>query len=377
MKLSHLLSSLLSLQCYFSLAECEPILIIALPKSDTTKVSASWERGDEILPGALKAIDEVKNGSLSLNLTLFVATSARQGFPYSGNVLEIIFNLIRQKRVSDIIGIAGVFHPNILAVIGRFQLPISSLIHFDEVPHGSSVHYLTASISTLADSILAFLNMIHPKKFEIITEMEESNYLMVSHQLSTKANTVLNMSIQVVNKYHPFSTVLDRIFDFNIHAILLSVSPSTALSILCEAYKRGLTWPTYAWILHSYRLDDLLRTSMSNELCSVQKILEGVFIFQLTYEAIDSKLELYSMTDSRYNPYAFLLHDSIWNLVGTRSHSHSSEATSQGHFKSYKSDSSKIYIYHNLNSTASLVGIYNGTSHTLTNIRDRCDIHRL
>ena len=87
MKLSHLLSSLLSLQCYFSLAECEPILIIALPKSDTTKVSASWERGDEILPGALKAIDEVKNGSLSLNLTLFVATSARQGFPYSGNVL--------------------------------------------------------------------------------------------------------------------------------------------------------------------------------------------------------------------------------------------------------------------------------------------------
>ena len=81
--------------------------------------------------------------------------------------------------------------------------------------------------------------MIHPKKFEIITEMEESNYLMVSHQLSTKANTVLNMSIQVVNKYHPFSTVLDRIFDFNIHAILLSVSPSTALSILCEAYKLG------------------------------------------------------------------------------------------------------------------------------------------
>ena len=167
MKLSQLLSSLLILQCYSDVVKDEPILIIALPKSDTAEVSASWERGGEILPGAFKAIHKAKNNSLSLNLTLFVATSARYGFPYSGNVLEIIVNLIRQKRVSDIIGIAGAFHPYTLDIIGGFQLhvPTSSLIHSDEAPHGSSIHYLTASISTLADSILAFLNVVHPKNF--------------------------------------------------------------------------------------------------------------------------------------------------------------------------------------------------------------------
>ena len=67
MKFSLLLSSQFSL---LSLARSEPILIIALPQSDHTEVSASWERGEEILPVALAAIDEATNSFPSLNLTL-------------------------------------------------------------------------------------------------------------------------------------------------------------------------------------------------------------------------------------------------------------------------------------------------------------------
>ena len=367
-----LLSSLLSL---LSLTKSEPILIIALPQSDHTELSASWERGEEILPGALAAIDEAKDSFPLLNLTLFVATSAssvtRQDFSYSGNVLEIIANLAWQKRLSDIIGIAGVFHPNLLAIFSRIQLRTASLIHFDQAPHSFSIHYLTASVSTLTDSILAFLNVIHPKKIEVITEAEEMYYLMVSRQLCTKANTISNIQISTINKHQPFSSIIDRILDFNIHVIVLSASPSTAISFLCEAYKRGLTWPKYAWILHSYRLDDLLQNSISNKGCmhSVQKSFEGVFIFQLTYEGIDKEIMHY-----RYNnSYAFLLHDSVWNLissVSTRSNSHS--PSSPVH------DSSKIYVYHKLNSRARLISIYNGTSSTLTNINETiftdCDV---
>ena len=53
MKLT-LLLCLLNLQCHLGLGNSEPILIIALPQSDT-EVSASWERGEEILPGAKQA----------------------------------------------------------------------------------------------------------------------------------------------------------------------------------------------------------------------------------------------------------------------------------------------------------------------------------
>ena len=97
-------------------------------------------------------------------------------------------------------------------------------------------------------------------------------------------------------------------------------------------------------------------------------ILEGVFIFQLTCEGIE--VEHCNMSNGGFNSYAFLLHDSVWNLISsvdTRSNSHSSEVTSPFHSKS---DSSKVYVYHNLNSTASLIGIYDSTSRTLTNVSE-------
>ena len=57
----------------------------------------------EILPGALAAIEVAKNTSASFNLTLIVATSGpvtRYDLPYSGNMLEVIANLTRQKRAA-------------------------------------------------------------------------------------------------------------------------------------------------------------------------------------------------------------------------------------------------------------------------------------
>ena len=366
---------LLSLLSLLSLVKSEPILIIALPQSDHTEVSASWERGEEILPGALAAIDEAKNSFPSFNLTLYVSTSAnsnavtRQDYPYSGNVLELIANLAWKERLSDIIGIAGVFHPNVLAIFSRIQLRTASLIHFDQASLSSSVHYLTASVSTLTDSIIAFLNIIHPKKIEIITETENMYYLMISHQLCTKANTISNIQISIVAviRRWPLLSIIDRILNFNIHVIILSTSPSTAVSLLCEAYKQGLTWPKYAWILHSYRLDDLLQSSVSDKRCmqNVQEILEGAFIFQLTREEINFN----NRSSGRFNPYASLLHDSVWNLISSvdnRSNSHSSEVISS----SPVHNSSKVYLYHNLNSTARLIDIYDGTSSTLTNVSE-------
>ena len=362
---------LFTLKYYLSLGKSESILIIALPLSDT-EVSASWERGQEILPGALAAIEEVKNDSLSFNLTLIVANSGpvtRYNCPYSGNMLEIITNLTRQKRVSDIIGIAGILHPNTLAIINRFQLPTASLIHSKEAPHYSNVHYLTASTSTLTDAILAFLKKIRPKKIGIVTETKQP-YLMISNKLRGKADIALPLYVQIVNMHHDFfSSIADRVITSNIHVILLSVGPSTAAHILCEASKRGLTWPKYAWILHSYQLDDLLRSSESTlkEKCNMQKILEGVFIFQLTKEGGNLLIG-----GARLNPYADLLYDSVRALISSidgRSFAYLNETPSTFHFNS---DTSKVYIYHNTNGTASqrLTAIYDGTSHTLANVSD-------
>ena len=352
---------LLSLQCS---AKRESILIIVLPQSDS-EVSASWERGEEIRPGAVAAIEEANNDSLSFNVSLVEATSgpvSRYDLPYSGNVLEIIANLTWQDRASDIIGIAGVLHPNILAATRRFQLPIISLIHFDNTPGlyiSSSVQYMTASTSVLTDSILTFMKEMQPRKIKIITEIKQP-YWKVSRQLSTKAN--ISLDTEIINEHQTLlSDIANRVYASNTHIVLLSVGPSTAVPMLCEAYKIGLTWPDYAWMLHSYRFEDLLNSLSYNEECTAQKILEGVFIFQLTEEQNDLDSET-----MQGNPYADLLHDSVRALISSVDNSSSAYSNESFSTPYFSPGSSQVYIYHNLNGTVSLTGTYDGTSHTLT-----------
>ena len=284
-------------------------------------------------------------------------------------MLEVIASLAWQNRISDIIGITGVFHPNILAVLNRFQRPIVSLVHFNKIPL-NSIHYTTASVSTLTDSIIAFLKELHPRKIGIITELKQP-YLVVSNEFITKSNVRLH------HEYHGHHTSvsdsIEGIFVSNTHVILLSVSPSAAIPLLCEAYKRGLTWPKYAWILHSYRLDDLLRqSSISSEGCRVHRILEGIFIFQLTKEPEGSSFDSadHKFSGVEHNPYSYLLYESVQALISsvdTRPVSDFNKAPSL--FRS-KSGDSTVYVYHNLNSTTRLIGIYNGTSSILTNMSE-------
>ena len=357
-------------QCYLSLGKSESILITALPRSDT-KLSASWERGEEILPGALAAIEEAELDFPSLNLTLVVANSGlvtRYNCPYSGNVLEVIVNLTRQRRLSDIIGIAGILHPNILAILNRFQLPTASLIHLNDVPHYSNVHYPTASISTLTDAILIFLKEIRPKKIGIITETKQP-YLTISNQVHGKANITLPLYTQIVNKHHQsFSALVDRVTASNIHVILLSVGPSTAIPILCEASIRGLMWPKYAWILHSYQIEDLLQSSESiiKQECSLQKSLKGIFIFQLT-----KKVGKLLNGSAGFNPYADILYDSVGAVISSINVPHGSFTYLNETFRSHP-DASKIFIYQNMNDMVSPrpIAIYDGISHTLANVSD-------
>ena len=72
-----------------------------------------------------------------------------------------------------------------------------------------------------------------------------------------------------------------------------------------------MKWPNYAWILHSYRLEDLRELVLpAGEVCGDESnILEGVFMFQLTQEhrMFDSDTNKRVTTNS----FALLLHDAV------------------------------------------------------------------
>ena len=171
---------------------------------------------------------------------------------------------------------------------------------------------------------------------------------------------------------HHFRTPLkESFFVSNAHVILLSVSPSAAIPLLCEAYKRGLTWPEYAWILHSYRLDDLLRCSTSNKGCRVRTTLEGIFIFQLTKEPEGGSFDLgathHKFSGVEYNPYSYLLYESVQALISSADARPVSDFNKAPSLFHSKSGDSTVYVYHHLNSSSNLIGAYDGISHSLPN----------
>ena len=368
MKLSTIVSLIASLQLCRANKSNKSFIIIALPQDDDENVT-SWEKGAEILPGAYLAVESINNDSSVLsnvNLELVIAESGlifSKDEKYSGNVLEISADLAWQNK--DVIGIAGLLHPNTLLALQAFQLPLASLIGFSnsQLPE-SGVISLTASTSVLTDSLSAFLAVINQTRIGVISESTHSYYSTISNDFLTKAN--VSLYIHVSNSHHKsFSAIVDEVANFNIHVIFLSVRPSIALSVLLEACKRSMMWPHYAWILHSYRLEDLRELAHvlpAGGVCNTSNILEGVFIFQLTQERRDFDSVIKSSQTA--NPFAFLLHDAIWALALAAQNKDNNSISLKDSIYQY----SDIYIYQASNLSAELVGIYSGKSNAFTNV---------
>ena len=340
-------------------------IIIALPQDDDENVT-SLEKSAEILPGAYMAVESINNDSsvlTNVNLELVIAESGLifgEDEPYSGNILEVVANLTWQNK--DIIGIAGLLYPNTLLALQAFQVPIASLIGFSnsQLPE-SSVLTLTASTSVLTASLSAFLAIINQTRIGVISESTHSYYSTISNDLLTKAN--VSLYIHVSNShYKSFSDIVDKVANFKTHVIFLSVKPSIALSVLFEACKRSMMWPNYAWILHSYRLEDLRELVLpASGVCNESNILEGVFMFQLTRERRGFDTDAKSLQTA--NPFAFLLHDAIWALAKAAQNKNDNIS-----FKDTICQCSDIYIYQASSHSAELVGIYSGKSNSFTNV---------
>ena len=370
-KLSLSLALLCTYLCYSLVTGLnESVIVIALPQKCTDKVSVSWERGREILPGALEAVDDINRKHSGIveggKLVLFVADTGlvtSYNYPYSGNVLEVIANLTSQN--ARILGIAGLLHPTLLNILHAFQLHIFSLVHFSGVPPTSNVTYMTAFSSTIIDSLLAFMEVMSQTRIGIITEINNSFHLRFLEEIIANVNASIRVSIPFDHHQESFASVIKTVSSSNVYIIVLNVSPLLVLPILGEAYEYKLTWPKYAWILQSYRFNDIPQNF--NKKLSIQNILEGLFMFQLineepTFESGRNE-EGINVDRDQQNPYAYLLYDSVWMLTVPANQS----IISNQSINTLSPSSNHIYIYQVVNCTSSYAGVYNGQSRMLEN----------
>ena len=364
-----LVSAIFSLQCSLCgmvVGKNESVLIVSLPQVSNSEETASWERGQEILPGALAATEDMNNDYNFQTLTLVIADSGlvmSQNDAFSGNVLEIVAKLTWQN--AKIMGIAGILHPKVLYVLQLFELPIASLVNFSgTASYSNNVTYMTASTSVLVESIHTFTEAIGHTKIGIISETGHPYYSQFYLEISTCDKINVSLSIPM---HHPtagysrtFTGIAKAVADSNLHVILLNISPALVAGVLCEAHRNGLVWPKVVWIMHSYRQNDI--TQNAEKVCDILHVLEGVFFFQLTKEEVSSESEnehRYStMHLKELNPYANLLYNAVWQLASRNLPNIQPTTTLSDHY---------VYMYQVLNGTPSHVGMYNGKTKTIEN----------
>ena len=371
-------SLLLSLQCLCTNEQNDCVVIVVLPH-DSGEAVSTLERHMEILPGAEKAIESINNDTTVLADTKLAIVTANGGLiissndePFSGNMLEIMANLTLKNRC--ILGIAGLFHPSTLLILQTFQVPIVSLVQFGKIPNLPSVLHVTASSSVLVQSLSAFVAVINQTRIGVISESDHLYYSHISNVLIAKANVSLFIDVSPSHG-KSLSGIGDRIEKSNVHVIFLSARPSIASSVLLQACQDGLQWPHYAWILHGHYLEDLLQFEHSNNTeCSESDIFKGIILLQLTRKPPNFDLNV-SNELRPANPFSFVLHDAIWTLALLADNRSSSPGPimygapqMQHDFFEHSIAHSDVYIYQVFNLTASIVGVYSGSSNELSNV---------
>ena len=355
---------ILFLPLYLVNGGIESIVIVAVPQTNNA-MSTSWERGEEILPGAIVASKSINNDSrLNVSLKLLIVDSGKiTSSGYSGNIMEVIANLTLQDKLGEIVGVAGVLHPNILLALKSFQLPTASLVHFGGVLHIPKVFYMTASTSLVADSLVELMAHFNEDTMGLIAETYHSYYFRLSNQLSKVASISLYIQIGHQSTKQFLSKITKILSRSSVKVIFLSANPSVSIQVLCEAYKADLVWPKYAWILLSFPFDGGYQHFHEDCIYGMQDVLEGALILELT-QTKSSLIPRLSGPVLGENPFAYVLYDAIWELTLSATTGNNSQLNSS---LLPKVAGSKVYIYQVVNGSLSPLGVYESDSQLLKN----------
>ena len=266
-------------------------LLIALPLHPTSGPRLSWERGLEILPGALQAVDDINNVSFILSghtLKLTVVDSGRDQF----EILQQFFNVTFHQQI-DIVGVSGILHPNAIPILLRLAqrtgVLLSGIIHMDKKLGRLDYMYGDAFLSlppasAMASVLLNFMKTMNWKHVGIVTDIKDEYFFSVAQKLMKTTVELMNdspiLSPYIESSYTAYA--INRIIKSKVKIIVVSLSAEATIQLLCTGYERGLLWPQYAWILHSFQAKDFFSIERQSVLCDIEGTINGIFLLMFS-----------------------------------------------------------------------------------------------
>ena len=149
---------------------------------------------------------------------------------------------------------------------------------------GNGIFYMSSSSSVVVNAFLHLLQHFNWTRIGVISDNFD-NYFSKTTNLLLKEAKGQDVDISPYVEYSIFNNDFNRLIKhiqyFSTKIILLSVGCYKASQILHTAHLNHLTWPEYAWIVHSTQRCEVLRCNCNKT--SSQQFLEGVLFINQDY----------------------------------------------------------------------------------------------
>ena len=304
-----------------------------------------WKRGEEILPGATLALQEIRESDNILNDFQLEVIPVR--IP-SCNFIEGVVPFIRELTSSrnNVVGIVGYFCQNLQQCfsyliqhdsIGAFQL--SAIAAREEYCSSCPQHSILPSAEFSARAVVKLMQRLEWSRIAIISNKDLLNAKQVfrDHAKKEGIDVALELVAPLVTSERT-TQFLHELLVFATNIIVAFVSPSEAVRIMCSAQRDNFKWPNYAWIFMETDINEITTLPKG---CSQQTIsaimTNSIFVrtmpwlrtnrieilpsglnYSAYYNAYLEELEKSSKElniSLQNNPYASVLYDSIWTIA--------------------------------------------------------------
>ena len=312
------------------------ILFIGSSYSGPAHSVPQWAIGEELIPGALLAAQEINSRDdilqeLEIEVVPIVVPNCSIGTGIVKTVEQIL------NPTSNILAVVGLFCNRLAEIIvplaSRGDISLIQLsgatalgggLHY---PH----HYSTlAGVEYHARAILDLMQALNWTKIGLLNSVSEFDNYYVKAAETFVSEAKKNRSIEILLHAEVDVTVdyvIKKLEMSKIHIVVTFFPPYKSFDLICRAYLQGLTWPNYAWILSDVPLQDLHKTNTSD--CNTETLLramEYVIVIQQVVQPADphgnlvsgrsytSYMEAMTNHTNTFNPFANIVYDSVWGL---------------------------------------------------------------
>ena len=336
-------------------------VVPTIDEMDYNETVEQWKRGEEILPGAMVALEEItaetenRNESLQLNIIPVRVPLCDT----NDGIVPFVGELASNRN--SLLGVIGYFCQN---VAQRFSQLLTheelKMVQISAIPPPKDIlqpvqdqYSILPTPEANSKAVIALLQRLTWTHIAVISNSDlnyktaKENFVELAQQY--RINVSLQVEVPRVTK-QTAEYFLQELLNFGVKIIVTFVPPSEAMELICSAYISNFSWPNYSWIIMDNdnvifreilaKKDKVCTHSPDEQLLSLT-LSNTIFIrAHLKYLDVETRLYNHSTFYKAYieqletvatklnvsiqsNPYASTLYDAVWAFAVTLNRSQS------------------------------------------------------